>query len=90
MVKLACDLLQLKPGERVLDLFCGLGNFSLPLARCVGAQGEVVAVEGSEEMVARSTENAKNNANFLANFIFTRFNKRFFASNLGKWDLMHY
>ena len=62
MVKLACDLLQLKPGERVLDLFCGLGNFSLPLARCVGAQGEVVAVEGSEEMVARGTENAKNNA----------------------------
>jgi 23S rRNA (uracil1939-C5)-methyltransferase len=37
MVRLACDLLQLQQGERVLDLFCGLGNFSLPLARCVGA-----------------------------------------------------
>ncbi|MGE8559969.1 MAG: 23S rRNA (uracil(1939)-C(5))-methyltransferase RlmD [Acinetobacter sp.] len=62
MVKLACDLLQLQQGERVLDLFCGLGNFSLPLARCVGETGQVVAVEGSEEMVQRGTENAKNNA----------------------------
>lgn len=61
MVKLACDLLQLQPGERVLDLFCGLGNFSLPLARCVGEQGLVVAVEGVEEMVHRGTENAKSN-----------------------------
>ncbi|WOE31245.1 MULTISPECIES: 23S rRNA (uracil(1939)-C(5))-methyltransferase RlmD [unclassified Acinetobacter] len=61
MVKLACDLLQLQPGERVLDLFCGLGNFSLPLARCVGEQGLVVAVEGVDEMVHRGTENAKLN-----------------------------
>ena len=61
MVKLACDLLELKAGERVLDLFCGLGNFSLPLARCVGEKGEVIAVEGSEEMVKRGTENAKSN-----------------------------
>jgi 23S rRNA (uracil1939-C5)-methyltransferase len=61
MVKLACDLLQLQQGERVLDLFCGLGNFSLPLARCVGETGKVVAVEGSEEMVRRGAENAKKN-----------------------------
>ncbi|OYW72203.1 MAG: 23S rRNA (uracil(1939)-C(5))-methyltransferase RlmD [Pseudomonadales bacterium 32-42-5] len=62
MVKLACDLLDLKQGERVLDLFCGLGNFSLPLARCVGATGQVVGVEGSEEMVQRGAENAERNA----------------------------
>ena len=61
MIRLACDLLQLQPGERVLDLFCGLGNFSLPLARCVGASGSVVGVEGSEEMVQRGAENAKIN-----------------------------
>ncbi len=62
MVSLAVDLLDLNPGERVLDLFCGLGNFSLPLARTVGSQGQVVAVEGSEEMVRRGTENATLNA----------------------------
>lgn len=61
MVKLACDLLELKSGDRVLDLFCGLGNFSLPLARCVGATGSVVAVEGSEQMVQRGAENAQRN-----------------------------
>ncbi|MDY6450093.1 23S rRNA (uracil(1939)-C(5))-methyltransferase RlmD [Acinetobacter faecalis] len=61
MVKMACELLELKGGERVLDLFCGLGNFSLPLARCVGATGEVIAVEGSDEMVHRGAENAKLN-----------------------------
>lgn len=70
MVKLACDLLELKEGERVLDLFCGLGNFSLPLARCVGESGQVVAVEGSSEMVARGFENAAlngmNNLEFYA------------------------
>ena len=61
MVQLACDLLALKAGETVLDLFCGLGNFSLPLACQVGVTGKVVAVEGSAEMVRRGTENALNN-----------------------------
>jgi 23S rRNA (uracil1939-C5)-methyltransferase len=61
MVKLACELLNLQQGERVLDLFCGLGNFSLPLARQVGEHGRVIAVEGSEDMVKRGTENALKN-----------------------------
>ncbi|WP_109440437.1 23S rRNA (uracil(1939)-C(5))-methyltransferase RlmD [Acinetobacter haemolyticus] len=62
MIQLACELLQLKEGERVLDLFCGLGNFSLPLARCVGDTGQVIGVEASDEMVLRATENAKANS----------------------------
>ena len=61
MVELACDLLQLEAGQRVLDLFCGLGNFSLAMARRVGAKGSVVAVEGSAEMVHRGAENAAKN-----------------------------
>lgn len=61
MVTLACDLLDLKPGERVLDLFCGLGNFSLPIARRVGETGHVIGVEGSSEMVERGFENAALN-----------------------------
>ena len=58
MVSLACELLELKAGERVLDLFAGLGNFTLALARCVDVSGYVVGVEGSHEMVQRGTENA--------------------------------
>lgn len=61
MVKLACQLLDLQLGERVLDLFCGLGNFSLPMAHCVGTTGQVIAVEGVEDMVARGQYNAALN-----------------------------
>lgn len=68
MIQLACDLLNLQAGERVLDLFCGLGNFSLPLAQQVGETGAVVGVEGSLEMVQRSALNAQENGIFHANF----------------------
>ncbi|CAM4022376.1 23S rRNA (uracil(1939)-C(5))-methyltransferase RlmD [Shewanella aquimarina] len=55
MVTQAIDWLQVQPGERVLDLFCGVGNFTLPLAEA-GAQ--VVGVEGVETMVAQARLNA--------------------------------
>ncbi|MGP0174527.1 23S rRNA (uracil(1939)-C(5))-methyltransferase RlmD [Pseudomonas sp. NCHU5208] len=55
MVAQALDWLNVQPGERVLDLFCGLGNFALPLAQ---AGAEVVAVEGVEAMVERAATNA--------------------------------
>jgi 23S rRNA (uracil1939-C5)-methyltransferase len=58
MVKLALDLLDTQPGERVLDLFSGLGNFTLPLAT---RAGEVVGVEGSQAMADRGMENARRN-----------------------------
>jgi 23S rRNA (uracil1939-C5)-methyltransferase len=44
--------------DRVLDLFCGLGNFTLPLARLAR---EVVGIEGSEALTARALANAKVN-----------------------------
>ncbi|MFP8965585.1 23S rRNA (uracil(1939)-C(5))-methyltransferase RlmD [Pokkaliibacter sp. CJK22405] len=56
MVDLAMELLAPKAGERVLDLFAGLGNFSLAAARA-GAQ--VVAVEGTRSMVDRGNDNAR-------------------------------
>lgn len=58
MVSLAIDLLEVGPEERVLDLFCGIGNFTLPLAR---RAREVVGVEGLEILVQRARENAALN-----------------------------
>jgi 23S rRNA (uracil1939-C5)-methyltransferase len=65
MVSLAVELLAPTAQERVLDLFCGLGNFTLPLAR---RAGEVVGVEGEAGLVARGRENAERNG--LANVTF--------------------
>lgn len=58
MVHRAVEWLDVQPGERVLDLFCGLGNFTLPLAR---KGGQVVGVEGDDAMVVRGRENARLN-----------------------------
>ncbi len=58
MVALAMELLQPGPDHRVLDLFCGLGNFSLPLAR---RAAEVVGVEGESGLVQRARDNALAN-----------------------------
>jgi 23S rRNA (uracil1939-C5)-methyltransferase len=61
MVSDAIDWLDVQPGERVLDLFAGLGNFSLPLARRVGPEGTVTAVEADELMVRRGASSAAAN-----------------------------
>jgi len=58
MVHRAVEWLDVQPGERILDLFCGLGNFTLPLAR---KGGQVVGVEGDDAMVVRGRENARLN-----------------------------
>ncbi|WP_439887940.1 23S rRNA (uracil(1939)-C(5))-methyltransferase RlmD [Pseudomonas sp. MBLB4123] len=58
MVAQALEWLAPRADERVLDLFCGLGNFALPLARRVR---EVVAVEGVQAMVERAAQNAASN-----------------------------
>ncbi|MDM8349422.1 23S rRNA (uracil(1939)-C(5))-methyltransferase RlmD [Pseudomonas sp. sp1636] len=58
MVAQALDWLAPQADERVLDLFCGLGNFALPLAR---RTREVVAVEGVQAMVERAAHNAASN-----------------------------
>ena len=58
MIAQALAWLAVEPGEAVLDLFCGLGNFALPLAQ---AGARVTAVEGSQAMVGRATANALEN-----------------------------
>lgn len=65
MIAQALDWLAPKPNEPVLDLFCGLGNFALPLAR-QGAQ--VLGLEGVAHMVRRAQANAEHNALASAQF----------------------
>ena len=64
LVRRTLRLLDPRPGERIADLFCGLGNFTLPIARS-GAL--VLGVEGSQALVERGRENAV--ANGLADHV---------------------
>ncbi|MET1162877.1 MAG: 23S rRNA (uracil(1939)-C(5))-methyltransferase RlmD, partial [Pseudoxanthomonas sp.] len=65
MIAHAFDLLEPQPQDRILDLFCGLGNFTLPMARLAG---EVVGVEGEAGLVLRARENAARNGLSNAHF----------------------
>jgi 23S rRNA (uracil1939-C5)-methyltransferase len=76
MVERAVALLNPRPSERVLDLFCGLGNFSLPLA---GSGAHVVGVEGEASLIARAQGNAARNG--LADQV------DFFTANLAEESL---
>ncbi len=85
MIDRAVQLLALKPEDRVLDLFCGLGNFSLPLAR---RAGQVVGVEGEASLVARARENASRNGLGNAQFFTANLTDESMGSALwaGKFD----
>lgn len=56
LVSMALGLLQVQAGDRVADLFCGLGNFTLPLARSAAA---VMGVEGSATLIERARQAAR-------------------------------
>ena len=60
LVSTAVRLARCKPTDRVLDLYCGLGNFSLPLAQRAGA---LLGVEGDAGLVARAVRNAARERN---------------------------
>lgn len=67
MVTQALSLMDLNPEDKVLDLFCGLGNFSLPISKFCE---HVTGIEGNTEMVERAITNARqnhcNNTTFIA------------------------
>jgi 23S rRNA (uracil1939-C5)-methyltransferase len=58
MVHFAVEQLAAGPSDRVVDLFCGIGNFSLPLGRSAGS---VLGVEGLDSLTARAAANAAHN-----------------------------
>ncbi|HYM35240.1 MAG TPA: 23S rRNA (uracil(1939)-C(5))-methyltransferase RlmD, partial [Steroidobacteraceae bacterium] len=84
MTEIAIDLLQLESTHSVLDLFCGLGNFSLPLARHAG---RVLGLEGDAALVERARANAKHNDIANAEFLVSNL----MAEELdAPWTRAHY
>jgi 23S rRNA (uracil1939-C5)-methyltransferase len=79
MVERAQELLAPGPADTVLDLFCGLGNFTLPLSRRAAA---VVGVEGDEGLVGKARRNALRNG--IGNVEFFTENL-FEPARLGSW-----
>jgi 23S rRNA (uracil1939-C5)-methyltransferase len=70
LVARALRLLDVQPQHRVIDWFCGLGNFTLPIATLAG---EVLGIEGSEALIARSRENYRRNEQGACTLAKTRF-----------------
>jgi 23S rRNA (uracil1939-C5)-methyltransferase len=66
LVSTAVRLAAVEPADKVLDLYCGLGNFSLPLAQRAGA---LLGVEGDAGLVARAVRNAAKNGIANARFV---------------------
>ncbi len=79
MIRQALALLEPGPNDVMLDLFCGLGNFTLPLAqRC----GLVTGIEGDAGLVQRANENAERNG--MGNVVFEQ-SDLYSASTHGPW-----
>jgi 23S rRNA (uracil1939-C5)-methyltransferase len=83
LVTQALDWLQLDAEDQVLDLFCGVGNFSLPIANAAPSGAQVLAVEGDYAMVKQGRSNAQNNG--LGNVDFIQADL-FEASARKKWQ----
>jgi len=81
MIEQAITWLKPEPDDQVLDLFCGLGNFSLPLAKRVA---KVVGVEGVQVMVDKALANAKNNGIDNCQFYQTDLNNQWLSSYWAK------
>jgi len=84
MINQALEWLAPQKDERILDLFCGVGNFSLPLARAGAA---VTGIEGDEQMVLRAQRNAENNNLHSPHFLQADLSKQLDKQwSEGDWD----
>lgn len=66
------NLMELKPSDNVLDLFCGIGNFSLPVSRCVNS---IVGVEANKSSIEQAKHNAAINECDNAKFYYADLNE---------------
>ena len=82
-VEQAVQLLELAPDDKVLDLFCGLGNFTLPLAR---RAGHVLGVEGEVALVSRAKANAELNRITNVEFVSADLYRE---SSVATWNTFH-
>lgn len=74
MIATTLDWLELNSTDNVLDLFCGMGNFTLPLSRKVKS---VIGIEGVQEMVQKAQKNAEQNQCANVQFYQTNLDQRF-------------
>jgi 23S rRNA (uracil1939-C5)-methyltransferase len=84
LVEAAVEAADLRPTDRVLDLFCGLGNMSLALAR---RASEVLGVEGEAGLVARAARNAERNGIHGARFVTADLNEAGWGFYREPWDV---
>lgn len=85
MVSAVVDRAGIGASDRVLDLFCGLGNLSLPLARRAGS---VLGFEGDAGLVARAARNAERNGITNAQFVSADLTEPDFAAFREPWDVV--
>jgi len=85
MVGNVVERLEITEKDRILDLYCGLGNISLPLARHAA---EVVGVEGEGGLVARAAQNARHNDIANARFVTADLHQADWPFLRERWDLV--
>ena len=85
MVERVVDALELTGTEHILDLYCGLGNFSLPLARCAAS---VLGVEGDGGLVGRASQNAASNGIGNARFVTADLSAADWPFLRERWDVV--
>jgi 23S rRNA (uracil1939-C5)-methyltransferase len=85
MVSAALQHADIGSGESVLDLFCGVGNFSLPLGR---AASEVVGIEGDAGLVARAARNAEANGLDHVSFLTADLSRGGWSPLQRPWDVV--
>lgn len=85
LVATAIRLADVQSNDRVLDLYCGLGNFSLPLAQRAGA---LLGIEGDAGLVARAVRNAARNGIANASFVTADLMASGWAFYRDRWDVV--